>query len=535
MSRLMIDPGGTAAYRTRAAEAERSQQWWHKRLGWIVLALAAILPFIVSPLPLLADYLTHIARFHIMNFGAGSPYLSRYYAFEWRWIGNMGVDLLMVPFGRLFGTETGARIVAAGIAGSTVWAIRALATAVHGRPTAAAMLSVVLFWSWSFAFGFINFALSFCLALFAAAAWIRRPDKGWATQTIFLMVGLLVWTAHLVGWAVLAIIIGWFELVRAMRDHRPAPALLRALIRAWPLAPPLLLILASLLDPTIESVPNATSNSVSLWSKLWLGLSIVRSADRLLDIGTAAALGAALCYLLARRWRALNPAILAAGATVGLCFLVLPPMALGSWYADMRLLAPAAMLILLSIADTEQWEDRIVAGAGLSLFVLRMIVIGLVWRSDSVGYAKDLALLDQVPSGARIFVAAPHGSCTRWRMTGREHLASLAVIRRDAFVNTIWNYQGYFLLRSRVTEEVPARLVDPVVAITSERGTACRGRTHDAVLAEMPRRLFDHVWFVGVPRPDHLPPWLTELARGPNSTMYRIAPDPPTRSGSAGR
>src|SRR5690349_4102100 len=71
----------------------------------VILSLLAGLPFLVAQHPQLTDYASHLARYHIMVDGGRSPFLARYYEFEWLFRGNLGADLLVWPLAKLFGVE----------------------------------------------------------------------------------------------------------------------------------------------------------------------------------------------------------------------------------------------------------------------------------------------------------------------------------------------------------------------------------------------------------------------------------------------
>ena len=111
-----------------------------------------------------------------------------------------------------------------------------------------------------------------------------------------------------------------------------------------------------------------------------------------------------------------------------------------------------------------------------------MAVIEYVWlRADRV-YSADLAGIDMLPRGAKLAVAYP-ASAVNFAPVPEVHLAVLAVARREAFVPTLFAYEGqqpialeppYDMLADAAT---PQDLWDVVVA----------GRDA-AKTAELPRR-----------------------------------------------
>ena len=202
-----------------------------------VLALLAALPLAIAPIPLMSDLPNHVARHHILAqslFGAGNPH----WAVAWRWIGNLGVDLPAVLLTPWLGAEQATRLVVLLIAPLTVLGLIALGRAAHGRVTPGVALSLPFAFAQPWHYGFVNSCLSVALALFVAAAWLRRPaDSPWRGLG-FALAAIGVWSAHIMGWGVLLLLVAGAELGR--RDWRSLPG--RA-IRTAPLLLPVVPLL----------------------------------------------------------------------------------------------------------------------------------------------------------------------------------------------------------------------------------------------------------------------------------------------------
>ena len=65
-----------------------------------VCVLLAVVPLIYPPIPPLVDVPGHMGRYAVQLDPA--PFRD-WYEFRWKLIGNLGVDLLIEPLGRLFG------------------------------------------------------------------------------------------------------------------------------------------------------------------------------------------------------------------------------------------------------------------------------------------------------------------------------------------------------------------------------------------------------------------------------------------------
>ena len=499
-----------------------ARAWWETPACWFGLALLSTLPVLLSQFPMMPDLFGHLARFHVMNFGDNSPTLARYYRFRWVLIGNMGADLLAVPLGRLFGTMAAGRIIAAFIPALSIASIYVLATARGGRPGLGALLAVPLIWSFGLAFGFINYCLSLPLAFFATAAWIRMIDARWLRRAmVFAPVAAVVWLCHVAGWGVMCVMIGGVEFARGLdRQGFGAEAFIDTARRCLPIACPIVFIATGLIVNGAPAGPiHAELFGLGTYArKFWMLLEVVRNESKPLDRLTAVIILSAVGLMVVVGLKKADRGLLFAGLGVLACFLIFPPMMMGSWYADERLLPPGLILTLLAVDRVPIRHARWIALAAVVLFAGRMMVDGLSWRARSASLLRDVALADRVERGATIAVAAPDGACESWAMTGFDEAADLAVVRRDDFVTTVWNFSGYFLMHPIWTASVDPSIVDPKIALPRK---SCFGDATPAFLAKLPRRLFRYVWLFET-KPDAGVDWLRPIAHGPHSTLYRI-------------
>ena len=124
-------------------------------------------------------------------------------------------------------------------------------------------------------------------------------------------------------------------------------------------------------------------------------------------------------------------------------YLLLPTQLLGGSAADHRLLA--ALFPLLVAASRPQFPSpRAALAVGVAVATMlaaRMTVIEWVWRTSDGVYAGMLEGLDRLPRGARLAVAHPQGA-VNFISIPTVHLATLAIIRRDAFVPTLFAGAG---------------------------------------------------------------------------------------------
>src|SRR5438105_3214277 len=99
------DPRGTPAV------MERALNWWERGWAMAALALLAALPLLWPAIPPLVDLPGHMAEYKAQLDLAGSPELQQFYTLKWSLIGNLGVNLAVVPLAKLVGLEPAVKIV----------------------------------------------------------------------------------------------------------------------------------------------------------------------------------------------------------------------------------------------------------------------------------------------------------------------------------------------------------------------------------------------------------------------------------------
>src|SRR2546421_388190 len=113
-------------------EAE-ARPWWESRLCLALVVLATMLPLLYPPVPPLVDLLGHMGRYRVELALTHSPWLQKYYDYHGAAIGNLGVDLLIIPLGKLIGLEPGVKLIVLLIPPLTAIGMLWVASEVHGR------------------------------------------------------------------------------------------------------------------------------------------------------------------------------------------------------------------------------------------------------------------------------------------------------------------------------------------------------------------------------------------------------------------
>ena len=493
-------------------------RWWESRWFLAAAMLLAALPLLWPAVPPLTDLPGHIGRYRVM-LGDEAALLDRYYGFEWRFVGNVGVDLLVAALGPLIGLEPAVKLVVIAIPVLTTGALLWLSRELTGRVSPWALFALPLAYSYPFQFGFVNYCLAMALALGGWALWLRlaRAKRIGLRAAIFVPLGLIVWTCHAMGWAMLVLFVFAGEWTARVQNRPILRAGFDAAIASLPLAPP---ILPMLLWRGVGGAAE-TGRFLDLIAKLKGLGSVLR--DRWIWLDLPALLVIVLAVYAGIRGSAgrFAPQAAAAAGLAALAFLLLPFTLLGSAYADLRLLPFAFAVALAGLVPKEGAPIRIIALAGLAFFLIRTTATTASFALYDADWRRELAALDHLPRGARVFALVGDGCDQPWAHSRRTHLPAFATARRAAFANDQWRMEGAPLLRV----EVPAGYF----AHDPSQISVVQACPHDPnllpradALIEVPRDLFTHVWLIDAPIPPHAAAGFTRVWKQDGSALYTI-------------
>jgi hypothetical protein len=187
--------------------AAKVRPWWESRLCLALVVLATMLPLLYPPVPPLVDLLGHMGRYRVELDLHHSPWLQQYYDYHWAAIGNLGVDLLVIPLGKLLGLEAAVKLVVLTIPPLTAIGMLWVAREVHGRVPPTAFFALPFIYGFPFLFGFVNFALAVALAFLAFGLWLRlgRLERTGLRSWLFVPISLIVFFCHTFGWGLLGL------------------------------------------------------------------------------------------------------------------------------------------------------------------------------------------------------------------------------------------------------------------------------------------------------------------------------------------
>lgn len=463
------------------------------------MILLAFVPLLYPSIPPLVDLPGHMGRFHVQLELAHSPLLQRYYEYHWALVGNLGVDLLIVPVSKLFGLELGTKLIVMCIPPLTVAGFLFVAREVHNRIPPTALFALPFAFGHPFLFGFVNFALSMALAFLAFGLWLRlgRQGRMWLRLVLFVPLSFVIFICHTFGWGALGLMCFSAEAVRRHdRGEKWWDAGRHAALQAACLAGPLLLLL-------LWRHGARGGGGTGDWfnwplKSLWLESAL---RDRWFNYDRNCVLLAGLVVVISLFVKRLGfSRNLAFSALVLVAiFILLPRIVFGSAYADMRLAPYLFAVTLIAIrfrGETHIPTAWLLALSGIAFVLLRLgtTTVSLARASNEV--ERELTALHYVPPGSRILFLSGRPCFKEWALARKSQLGAMVIFRKDALVNSEWQMPGAQLLTVRPDlgfgrwANDPSQMVHP---------NECGNNTYfglDRALATFPRAKFDYVWIV---------------------------------------
>lgn len=510
-----------------------SPNWWESRKLLVLLVLLSAAPLLLPHTPPLVDVPAHIGRYRVELDLNSSRELQRFFTFKWALIGNLGIDLLVIPLAPLVGLETAVKLIVLLIPPLTVTGILWTAYEIHGRIPPTSLFALPFVYGFPFNFGFTNFALSMALALLAFAFWLQLGRLGrMRTRTaLFVPISCLIWLVHAFGWGVLGLLVLSSELIRHRDEGRSWPkAAIAAVLQSTALALPILFMA---IWRSGSTAGGTTTAFFAMGLKAYVFAAALRDRWLLWDCLSVAVAVIVIGAAAFERELHFSRRLFLPALVLALFFLILPGKLFGSAYADARLVPFMLMILLVAIRLSPQVDGKTVG----RIAALGIVFVVLRYAGNTVSFAiadrdtqRQLEALAHVPRGAAVLFLASDYTGEQWNMQRHTHLGSFVITRKLGFSNDQWQLPGAQLLRVNYDAagefaSDPSEIVHPnsIIAQANRPDRKALMRSTQAALRQFPRDAFDFVWMVRPPDFDfRTPAGMTLVWRDGDSVLYRI-------------
>ncbi|MDH5555964.1 MAG: hypothetical protein OEZ03_01365 [Alphaproteobacteria bacterium] len=515
-----------------------SLQRWAPVILYALLALIAVYPVFIVDIPPLTDYSPHLAEIHIQTTIANNPDLQAHYAFNWKPLPNLAMQLIIPPLTAIFSLFDAGKIFVAAAILLPVAGTAILRKTIHGYVGYAPAFAFLPAYNMALMWGFLNFLFTSGLCLMAFAGWVASSH--WRPQTriaLFSVVAIILYFFHLFAFAIYAVLIAVYTIRPALEPGSwPVRKCLGDLAGAGAqfIGPALLLL------PTLFS-GEASYTDFNGWpSRFRAILSPVYSVGTPADILLITLASLVLYWALRNRRITLAPEIRLPLIVITGLAIIIPEWLMQTWGANIRLPAIAVFILLAGATlrlPPVRWQITL-AAIFLTLFVVRVWTVAEVWRDDAQKFAEFRTAALSIPIGARVVPMQPipdetpdvHNGFAQayWGMT------ALLVIDRSAFVPSLFTDATKQLVSATDANSLidspfgtPATLKEiEEGAEIEQRGlppvTSAKGKR--TYWTDWPHR-FDYMVAVHVKRPlASLEPLLEPVHTGSFFTIYRIIP-----------
>jgi hypothetical protein len=202
---------------------------------FVLLAVASLLPVLLTPIPAMVDYPNHLARMYILSQN-GSADANPYYEVAWALYPNLAMDLLIPQVARLISVENATRLFLLLSQLLIVGGALALERVVKGRVHLAGFAALMFLYCLPFSWGFVNFEFGLGVAFWGIAGYLAVAERAWPMRFIanaLFVIALFV--AHFFALGIYGATLGLYELWRAFDRKAPyRDAVLRLVLLAIP-------------------------------------------------------------------------------------------------------------------------------------------------------------------------------------------------------------------------------------------------------------------------------------------------------------
>ena len=408
-------------------------------IGFVLLLGVSLIPLLEVRLPPLLDYPNHLARMHILNHMDDAPCLREFYAIQWAVLPNLAMDVIVPLLSEIMPLYQAGKC----FIGLTFFLMAsgtmALWYVLHNRLSPWPLLAFLFLYNRHFIWGFLNFLFGLGLSFWILAAWIYCARSALRIRTvIFWILTLGLFFSHLFALGVYGLCIAGYTFWRHQEEAAVSP------LKEWALALSQFILPAVLFlffRPAAESALHQISFG-GILRKITALPQPFHNYNLVLDGATFLMLSGLFVFGVFARKVIVSRQLRIALILLALFFCLMPERLLGVLSVDTRI--PTAFVFLL-VAGSDvnlknlRWKKSLLFFLA-GLFVVRMAVIGIHWKSADQEYRQYIAAFDRMEEGRRLFTAIVYPETWHFSSVSVSHIACLAVIEKNAFVPSLFAY-----------------------------------------------------------------------------------------------
>lgn len=413
----------------------------------VMCAGMALVPILLSAVPPLLDYPSHIARIYIIHDLLFRGQFGEMYALHPAILPNLGMDIVLLGAMMLgIDIEIAGRILLAVLVLGLGVSVMLLHRRLLGRWSVCPLLAFAFIYNKILMLGFINYLMGICIALLGFAFWLGARERAASIRSVL---GLMAWSlaafvCHLMAvLLLLGLIVAHegtlctYEVVR--RGIRPAVR--KAYHSAILMFPSVALTVGLYLATPFASRPrdrdvNWGLPDVALWFRHRVNavLHAGDSYDPMLDIIVVVGLALLLVGSLMAGYLRIAWSMLPALAAILIFNFITPYHWAGTSFIADRI---PILLVLVGISSIDIVPPARRSALGLLTFLVlflvgaRSVSASLAWHDADRSYAAMRVALDKLPEDARIYGATIyHDSFQSTLRQPWAHFPSLGVLRK---------------------------------------------------------------------------------------------------------
>ncbi len=415
---------------------------------FLFLFILTQLPIYLVEIPAMVDYPNHFARMFILENLNDSEFLSKYYMEKHLLIPNLAMETIIPTFSKFISLPLSTKLfISLGLLLISS-GVTALYFALHRSFSWWTLVIFLFLLSHYLIWGFLGYFFSIGCALWIAALWIIfRQKRYWIRLLFFSISASLLYLFHLMAFGIYMLFILGYEFGGIQRKKGRSKKLFvtDAVISMGQFVPGGLLFL---LKPKIVN-PNLSSDFASLYSlysKVGGILGTTWNYSPKTDIALFGLFFGTVFFLLITKRLIIHPALKWPLIMMTVVFILLPNNLSGSSYLDKRIPIVILYFLIASISFKEgiMTRGKKVAAVILIFMILlfRTSILYKKWVIANDYYAGCIRAFDLIPRGARIYTATKSVG-EHAEFPPARHIASYAVIRREAFVQNLFTFPRY--------------------------------------------------------------------------------------------